>query len=76
MSTNVYVICVDSVNIHNIECIRKSLCLVSTVLTYIVFNQLNIKDVMTVYTVLCKSHKHQCLCVYSVNNQHSIHNTQ
>ena len=29
--------CIDSVNIHSIECIR-DLCLVSTVLTYIVFD--------------------------------------
>ena len=35
MSTNVYVICIDCVNIHSIECIRDP-CLVSTVSTYIV----------------------------------------
>ena len=29
--------CIDSVNIHSIECIRDP-CLVSTVLTYIVFD--------------------------------------
>ena len=35
MGRNVYVFCIDNVNIDNIECIR-DLCLVSTVLTYIV----------------------------------------
>ena len=36
-------------------------------------NWLNIKEVMTVYTVLCKSHKCQRL---HVEKQHNIHNTQ
>ena len=35
MSTNVYVICIDSVDIDSTECIR-DLCLVSTVLTYVI----------------------------------------
>ena len=30
--------CIDSVNIDSIECIRNTLCLVSTVSTYIVFD--------------------------------------
>ena len=37
MSTNVYVICIDCVDIHSIDCIIDP-CLVSTVLTYIVFD--------------------------------------
>ena len=37
MSTNVYVICIDSVDIDSIECIRDP-CLVLTVSTYIVFD--------------------------------------
>ena len=38
MSTNVYVICIDCVDIYSIEWIKKYLCLVSTVSTYIVFD--------------------------------------
>ena len=37
MSKNVYILCIDSVDIDNIECIRNH-CLVSTVSTYVVFN--------------------------------------
>ena len=37
MSTNVYVICIDCVDIHSIDCIIDP-CLVSTVSTYIVFD--------------------------------------
>ena len=37
MSTNMYVICVDSVDIDSIECIRYP-CLLSTGSTYIVFD--------------------------------------
>ena len=39
-------------------------------------NWLNIKEIMTMYTVFCKFHKNKCLDVNFVDKQHSIHNTQ
>ena len=38
MSTNVYVICIDSVNIHSIECIRNPYVLCQQCRHVLVFN--------------------------------------
>ena len=40
--------CIDSVDIHSIECIR-DLCLVSTVSTYIVFNGMVEKPLVSAF---------------------------
>ena len=66
--TEILMTWIDSVDIHYVS--------LSFLKLFSDWKLVNVMTVMTVYTVLCKSHKHQCLHVDSVDKQHSIHNTQ
>ena len=59
--------CINSVDIYSIEWHGWKALSLSFLNFFPIENQLNIKEVMIVYTVLCNNHKHQCLCVNSVD---------
>ena len=75
MSTDVYVICVDCVYIDSIECIRDP-CLVSTVLTYIVYIEMilyivyNILFVNTIDMKIKACNALNAMFVKTVDTQH------